>query len=395
MAKQTVRDVDWAGKRALVRVDFNVPFERGTTRISDDVRIRAALPTIEHLRQQGAAVVLATHLGRPGGEAKPELALGPIAERLAELLEAPVTYVHDAVGDGALEHAQRLGPGAVLLLENVRFYTGEEANSDAFALALARLADIYVNDAFGTAHRAHASTEGVAHHLPAVAGLLMDRELAFLGRVMESPERPLAAVFGGAKVSDKVRVLERLLGQADAILVGGGMAATFLKALGHDVGASLLEPELVGLCGDIMRRAAGAGVDLRLPLDVVVAEKVEAGVPSAVVAANAVGDGQIILDIGPATAEAFAEVLGGMKTIVWNGPMGVYEVPPFERGTEAVANAIANSQATSIIGGGSTAEAVAAFGLAGAMTHVSTGGGASLEFLEGRELPGVAALDDK
>ena len=395
MAKRTVRDVDWAGKRALVRVDFNVPFEHGTARVSDDVRIRAALPTIQYLREQGAAVVLATHLGRPGGKPRPELELGPVAERLAELLRAPVTYVHDAVGDVALGHAERLGPSDVLLLENVRFYAGEETNSGAFALALAHLADTYVNDAFGTAHRAHASTEGVAHHLPAVAGLLMDRELAFLGNVLEAPERPLAAVFGGAKVSDKVRVLERLLGRADAILVGGGMAATFLKAQGHDVGSSLLEPELVNFCGDIMRRAADSGVDLRFPQDVVVAEKAEVGVPSAVVTPSEVGKSQMILDIGPSTAEAFTEVLAAMKTIVWNGPMGVCEVPPFERGTKAIAKAIAASNATSVIGGGSTAEAVATFGLAGSMTHVSTGGGASLEFLEGRELPGVAALDNE
>ena len=397
--KKTVRDVDWSGQRAFVRVDFNVPFEPGSVeagdgRVSDDARIRAALPTIEYLREHGAAVVLATHLGRPGGAPKPELELAPIAARLAELLAAPVTYVHDAAGEEALRQAISLSAGEVLLLENVRFYPGEEANSDAFAAALARLANVYVNDAFGTAHRAHASTEGVAHHLPAVAGLLMERELAFLGGVLESPQRPLAAVFGGAKVSDKTKVLERLLGQADAVLVGGGMAATFLKARGHEVGASLLEAELVEFCGAIMRRAAEEGVALHLPQDVVIAERLEAEIPTRTVDADAVPQGWMILDIGPATAAQFSEALAAMKTIVWNGPMGVCEVSPFEQGSRTIAKAIAASDATSVIGGGSTAEAVAAFGLADAMTHVSTGGGAALEFLEGRELPGVAALDD-
>ena len=409
--KKTVRDVEWAGRRALVRVDFNVPFERGSADepgspsdpglavagqgvISDDARIRAALPTIRYLREQGAAVVLMTHLGRPGGSPKGELELAPIAARLSELLATPVTYVHDAPGEEAGRQAASLAPGDVLLLENVRFYPGEEANSDAFAAVLARLADVYVNDAFGTAHRAHASTEGVAHHLPAIAGLLMERELAFLGGVLESPQRPLAAVFGGAKVSDKVKVLERLLGHVDALLIGGGMAATFLKARGHEVGSSLLEAGLVEFCGAIMRRADDEGVALHLPQDVVIAERLEAGAQARTVAADAVPAGWMILDIGPAAAAHFSEVLRGMKTIVWNGPMGVCEIPPFEQGSLAVAEAIAGSGATSVIGGGSTAEAVAAFGLADAMTHVSTGGGASLEFLEGRELPGVAALDD-
>ncbi|MCE2468938.1 MAG: phosphoglycerate kinase [Dehalococcoidia bacterium] len=395
MNKKSVRDMAWEGKRALVRVDFNVPFERGADRISDDSRIRAALPTIEHLRGQGAAVILVTHLGRPKGQPDPALELGPIAERLCELLAAPVTYVHDAAGADARARAEALNPGGVLLLENIRFYPGEEANSDAFAAALARLADAYVNDAFGTAHRAHASTERVAAHLPACAGLLMEKELAYLGAVLESPERPLAAVFGGAKVSDKVKVLDRLLPQADAVFIGGGMAASFLKAQGHGVGDSLVEEDLIDFCGGAVRRAEESGVALNLPQDVAIAQRIEPGAPTQIVTASAVPDGWMILDIGPRAAAAFAAALRGMKTIVWNGPMGVAEVSPFDQGSRAVAQALAESGATTVIGGGSTAEAVAAFGLADNMSHVSTGGGASLEFLEGAELPGVAALDDR
>ena len=395
MNKKSVRDIAWGGKRALVRVDFNVPFERGGARISDDSRIRAALPTIEHLRGQGAAVILVTHLGRPKGRPDPALELGPIAERLCELLGAPVTYVHDAAGADARARAEELNPGDVLLLENIRFYPGEEANSDAFAAALARLADAYVNDAFGTAHRAHASTERVAAHLPACAGLLMEKELAYLGAVLESPERPLAAVFGGAKVSDKVKVLDRLLPQADAVFIGGGMAASFLKAQGHGVGDSLVEEDLIDFCGGAVRRAEESGVALHLPQDVAIAQRIEPGAPTQVVTADAVPEGWMILDIGPRAAAAFAAALRGMKTIVWNGPMGVAEVSPFDQGSRAVAQALAESGATTVIGGGSTAEAVAAFGLADNMSHVSTGGGASLEFLEGAELPGVAALDDR
>ncbi len=395
MNKKSVRDVEWRGKRALVRVDFNVPFERGADRISDDARIRAALPTIEHLRGQGAAVILVTHLGRPKGKPDPALELGPIAERLSELLAAPVTYVHDAPGTDARARAEALNPGDVLLLENIRFYPGEEANSDAFAAALARLADAYVNDAFGTAHRAHASTERVAAHLPACTGLLMEKELAYLGAVLESPERPLAAVFGGAKVSDKVKVLDRLLLQADAVFIGGGMAASFLKAQGHSVGDSLVEEDLIDFCAAALRRVEESGVALHLPQDVAIAQRIEPGAPTQITAASAVPDGWMVLDIGPQASAAFAAALRTMKTIVWNGPMGVAEVPPFDQGSRAVAQALAESGATTVIGGGSTAEAVAAFGLADRMSHVSTGGGASLEFLEGAELPGVAALDDR
>ena len=390
MAKRTVRDVDWQGKRALVRVDFNVPFDAAGA-ISDDARIREALPTIAHLREGDASVVLGTHLGRPGGKHADELELAPIAERLAELLGTPVEYVHDAPGDLARERAATLRAGDVLLLENLRFWPGEEANDPAFAQALAALADVYVNDAFGTAHRAHASTEGVAHLLPSVAGLLMEREVAFLGRVLDDPVRPLAALLGGAKVSDKLRVLERLIGHADAVYVGGGMAATFLAAKGLPVGASLVESGLIEACAAMIETAGAA---LHLPTDVVVAERIEAGVPARTVAADAVPDGWMVLDVGPETAAAFARELAGMGTVVWNGPMGVFEIPPFDAGTRAVAEALAASSAVTVVGGGSTAEAVAHLGMADKMTHVSTGGGASLEFLEGKVLPGIAALDD-
>ena len=391
MAKRTVRDVDWGGKRAFVRVDFNVPFDAAGA-ISDDARIREALPTLAHIRHGGASIVLGTHLGRPDGKHADDLGLALVAERLAELLGSPVEYVHDAPGGLARERAATLRPGDVLLLENLRFWPGEEANDPAFAAALAALADVYVNDAFGTAHRAHASTEGVAHALPAVAGLLMEREVAFLSGVLDDPKRPLAALLGGAKVSDKLRVLERLIGHADAIYVGGGMAATFLKAKGLRVGASLVEDDLVGACAAMIETA---GSSLHLPTDAVVAERAEPGAPTRTVAAGAVPDGWMMLDIGPETSAAFARELAGMGTVVWNGPMGVAEVPPFDEGTRAVAGALAASSAVTLVGGGSTAEAVAHLGLADKMTHVSTGGGASLEFLEGKVLPGVAALDEK
>ncbi len=392
--KRTLRDFDWQGKQALVRVDFNVPFERGTTRISDDVRIREAVPTIEYLRGQGASVVLCTHLGRPDGKRSPELELGPIVERLSELLGAPVGYVHDAPGDEAKAAASALDVGSVLMLDNIRFWPGEEANDPEFAAALASLVDAYVNDAFGTAHRAHASTEGVAHHLPAMAGLLMEKEITFLGGVLEDPARPLAALLGGAKVSDKLQVLGRLIGHADGLFVGGGMAGTFLKAQGYEIGASLLEEDLIGFCSETMERAAVASTPITLPEDVVVAERIEPDVPTSAVGIDEVPANAMILDIGPRTAASYAERLAAMGSVVWNGPMGVFEVPPFHEGTSIVAEALASSNAVTVIGGGSTAESVAHLGLAERMSHVSTGGGASLEFLEGRELPGVAALDD-
>ena len=395
MAKSTIEDVDWAGKRALVRVDFNVPMDRDTNALSDDVRIRAALPTISYLRGHGASLVLCTHLGRPGGQPKPGLELDPIAKRLSRLLEAPVQYVHDCIGELARSRAEALSPGEVLLLENLRFYPGEEANDPEFAKGLAALADVYVNDAFGTAHRAHASTEGVAHHLPPVAGLLIEREVAMLGGVLESPERPMAVLLGGAKVSDKIGVLERLMTHANALIIGGGMSGTFLKAQGHDVGASLLEEERISFCGDTMRRSQEARVALYLPDDVEVTEQLKPWAPSQTVPVSEISDGWSIVDIGPNTIHAFTTVLASMKTVVWNGPMGVFEVPPFDRGTRAVAQTLAASEAVTVLGGGSTAEAVDSMELADRMTHVSTGGGATLEFLEGKVLPGIAALQDR
>ena len=394
MKKRTVRDCDWQGKRALVRVDFNVPFERGTRRISDDVRIREALPTINYLRERGASILLCAHLGRPDGQRDANLTLDPVAERLSELLGAPVAYVRDAIGEEARGAAERLAPGGVLLLENIRFWPEEERNDPAFAAALASIADAYVNDAFGAAHRAHASTEGAARHLPAMAGLLMEKEIAFLGGILNAPARPLAALLGGAKVSDKLQVLGRLVGHADELLVGGGMAATFLKAQGYEIGASLLEESLVGFCAETMERAAAASTPIALPDDVVVAERIEEHAPSQAVDVGAVPSGAMILDVGPRSAERYASRLAAMGSVVWNGPMGVFEVEPFHRGTQSIAEALAASGAVTVIGGGSTAEAVARLGLADRMSHVSTGGGASLEFLEGKDLPGVAALDD-
>ena len=394
MKKKTVRDFDWRGKRALVRVDFNVPYQRDTTIISDDVRIREALPTIAYLREHGASVVLCTHLGRPDGKRVADLELEPIAQRLSELIASPVAYVHDAPGEEARAAAAALQPGDVLLVENIRFWPGEEANDPTFAASLARLADGYVNDAFGAAHRAHASTHGVAQQLPAFAGLLMEKEITFLSGVLDDPRRPLAALLGGAKVSDKLKVLERLIGHADELFVGGGMAATFLKAKGFEIGASLLEPDLVQFCTDTLIRAADANTSISLPADVVVAERIETNVPTSVAPSDGVPSGMMILDIGPETAADYARRLAAMGTVVWNGPMGVFETPPFDKGTQEVAEALAGSGAVTVIGGGSTAEAVAHLGLADRMSHVSTGGGASLEFLEGKELPGVAALDD-
>ena len=395
MPKQTVRDIDWQGSRALVRVDFNVPFDRGTGRISDDIRIREALPTISYLREQRASIVLCTHLGRPDGKPSEELTLGPIAKRLSQLLRTPVEYVHDAPGADAKARAGVLGPGDVLLLENLRFWPGEEANEETFSKALAALADVFVNDAFGTAHRAHASTEGVAHHMPGVAGLLMEKEVTFLGSVLEEPKRPLAALLGGAKVSDKIKVLERLIGHADALFVGGGMAATFLKAKGLEIGESLLEADLVDFCGQALQRCEESGTSLTLPQDVVIAERLEKGADTMTVPADAIPRGWMILDIGPEAAADFGKQLAGMGTVVWNGPMGVFEIPPFHQGTRVVAEALAMGSAVTVVGGGSTAEAVGQLGLADEMTHVSTGGGASLEFLEGKILPGIAALANR
>ena len=390
-AKKTVRDVDVRGKRVFVRVDFNVPLDHG--RITDDQRIQAALPTIRYLLEQGAMVILASHLGRPKGP-DDSLRMDPVAARLGELLGRPVKKLDDCVGPVVEDQVYAMHPGDVVLLENLRFYRDEEANDPAFAHALARLADVYVNDAFGTAHRAHASTAGIAQYLPAVAGLLMERELAFLGKVLERPARPLVVILGGKKVEDKIGVIRNLLRLANTMLIGGGMCYTFLRAAGASIGASLLEEEKLDLARDLLREAESRHVTMMLPLDVVAAQQVEAGTPTRVVDARAIPDGWIGLDIGPRTVAAMAAPIAGAATILWNGPMGVFEIPDFAAGTRAVAKAVAESCAESIVGGGDTAAAIEQFGLSDKITFVSTGGGASLEFMEGKVLPGVAALQD-
>jgi len=394
MPKQTLNDIDVHGKRVLVRVDFNVPMTGGS--ISDDNRIRAALPTIQHLREQGAKVILCSHFGRPNGAVDEGARLAPIAKGLELVLGAPVAYVRECIGPVAVAAVEALSPGDVLLLENVRFHPGEEKNDPAFAKELASLADVYVNDAFGTAHRAHASTVGVASYLPAVSGFLMQRELEMLGGVLTNPRKPLVAVMGGAKVSDKIAVLENLLGKVDKLVIGGGMAATFIKAMGASVGDSLLEEERVEFAQEVITRCMHWTVDLVLPQDVVVASEFSADSPTQVVDAMEIPDGWRIMDIGPEASSTFISELEDCKTILWNGPMGVFEFPAFSQGTRALGQALASMEdAVTIVGGGSTAEAVAELGLADKMTHVSTGGGASLEFFEGKVLPGVAALMDK
>jgi len=389
--KKTVRDIDVRGKRVFVRVDFNVPLDHG--RISDDTRIRAALPTIQYLLDHGAMVILASHLGRPKG-LDDALRMDPIAARLSELLHRPVKKVDDCVGPVVEDQIFSMRPGDVALLENLRFHRDEEANEPVFAHALARLADVYVNDAFGTAHRAHASTVGITQYLPSVAGLLMERELTFLGKVLEHPAKPLVVILGGKKVEDKIGVIRNLLRLATTMLIGGGMCYTFLKATGGAIGASLLEAEKLDLAADLLREADRRGVTMVLPVDVVAAQQVASGAPTRVVDARAIPDGWIGVDIGPRTVAAMSAPITGAATILWNGPMGVFEVPEFAGGTRAIAKAVAESCAESIVGGGDTAAAVEQFGFADKITHVSTGGGASLEFMEGKTLPGVAALQD-
>ena len=391
MEKQTVRDIDVQGKRVLVRVDFNVPLSEGD--VTDDTRIQAALPTIRYLLEQGATAILASHLGRPKGQVVDDLSLKPVAQRLSDLLGRSVTMLGDCIGPDVEAAVRAAGPGDLLLLENTRFHPGEKSNDPAFAARLAALADLYVNDAFGSAHRAHASTEGVAHLLPAVAGFLMQKELDFLGSALASPRRPFVAILGGAKISDKIGVIEHLLGKVDALLIGGGMANTFLKADGYDVAESLVEEKSLEMARDLLRRA---GERLAMPVDVTVADRFDADAFSQVVIVADVPPRWRILDIGPRTLELFHDRLQGARTVVWNGPMGVFEFPKFALGTEAVARMLAALPgATTIIGGGDSAAAVKRTGLADKMSHISTGGGASLEFLEGKTLPGVAALLDK
>jgi len=391
ICKKTVRDVDVDGKRVLVRVDFNVPLDK-SGQITDDTRIRAALPTIEYLRQHGARVILASHLGRPNGKVVESLRLDPVAERLSALLGIPVRKLNSAIGPEVREAVQAMRPGDVVLLENLRFYPEEEANDSTFARQLASLADLYVNDAFGTAHRAHASTEGVAHYLPAVAGLLMEKELKFLGQALTNPRRPFVAILGGAKVSDKIGVIQNLLPKVDRLLIGGGMANTFLLAKGYEVGDSLVETDKVDVARDLLARG---GDKILLPVDVVIADAFSPEATYQVVPADKVPAKWRIMDIGPETVKRFSQALQGAHTVVWNGPMGVFEMEPFAAGTIALAHAVADlPDATTIVGGGDSVAAVEAAGVAARITHISTGGGASLEFLEGKVLPGVAVLQD-
>jgi phosphoglycerate kinase len=397
MNKKTIRDLDIAGKRVLVRVDFNIPLDE-QCQITDDARIVAALPTIEYLRNNGAAVILMSHLGRPDGQIVEKLRLTPVAERLSALLHTTVQTVPDCVGPQVEAAAKALQPGQVLLLENLRFHKEEEKNNPEFARQLASLGEIYVNDAFGTAHRAHASTEGVTHYLPSVAGFLIEKEINFLGSALENPRRPLVAVVGGAKVSDKIKVLERLLTIADAVLIGGGMANTFLKAQGYEIGASLYEESKVDVARDLIKKAQQLNKTFLLPTDVVIADRFAADAEHKAVLINQVTPGWRILDLGPQTIESFRQVLANAQTTVWNGSLGVAEMPAFAVGTNALIAILADrtrNGALTIIGGGDSAAAVEQVRATDQMTHVSTGGGASLEFLEGRVLPGVAALEDK
>ena len=394
MNKKTVRDVDVAGKKVLVRVDFNVPQDKQTGEITDDTRIKAALPTIKYLVEHKAKVILCSHLGRPKG-VTPELTLKPVAQRLGKLLGQPVQIAGDCVGPRAEGLVAVLNDGEVLLLENLRFHEEEEKNDPAFAKSLASLGEVYVNDAFGTAHRAHASTAGVTKYLPAVAGFLMEKELEYLGKALAEPKRPFAMIVGGAKVSDKITMLENILPKVDALVIGGGMANTFLKAQGYDVGKSKVENEQLDFARGLVAKAKEKGVHLLLPIDAVVAERFEAASPNQTVPVDKVPKDWQMLDIGPQTVMRFSEEIKKAHTVVWNGPLGVFEFPAFARGTQAIAALLAKLDATTIIGGGDTAAAVEQQGLAGKMTHVSTGGGASMEFLEGKTLPGVAALMDR
>lgn len=393
---KTIKDLaasELRGKRALVRVDFNVPLSDDGA-VADDTRIRAALPTILTLVKAGARVVLCSHLGRPKGKPDPKYTLAPVAPRLSELIDRPVTFVPQVVGAEAEKATRALADGDVLLLENTRYEPGEEKNDAALAKAFAKLGDLYVNDAFGAAHRAHASTEGVAKHLkPAVAGLLMQKELEYLGGALDQPKRPFIAILGGSKISGKIDVIEALLPKVDGILIGGAMACTFYKAMGFETGKSLVEPDRLEMAEDLMERA---GFRLTLPHDAMVAPAIAAGNKAHAVKRDAIPKDEAMLDIGPDSAVSYTRAIAAAKTIIWNGPMGVFETPPFDQGTTAVAQAMVEATkqgATTIVGGGDSAAAVEAAGLSTAMSHVSTGGGASLEFLEGKELPGVAALD--
>lgn len=394
MNKKTVKDVDVKGKRVFCRVDFNVPMKDG--QVTDDTRIRAALPTIKYLMDQGAKVLLASHLGRPKGQVEEELRLTPVAKRLSELLGKDVQKTDEAYGESVKSEIDNMNEGDVLLLENVRFYPGEEKNDPELAKAFAELADVYVNDAFGAAHRAHASTEGIAKYIPAVSGFLMEKELEVLGKALSNPERPFTAIIGGAKVKDKIGVIDNLLEKVDNLIIGGGLAYTFVKAQGYEIGKSLLEEDKIELAKSFIEKAKAKGVNFYMPVDGIVADDFSADANSKIVAIEEIPADWEALDIGPKTAELYRDVIQKSKLVIWNGPMGVFEIDKFAEGTKAVAQALADAGDTySVIGGGDSAAAVEKFGLAEQMSHISTGGGASLEFMEGKQLPGVVALNDK
>ncbi|MDP2659531.1 MAG: phosphoglycerate kinase [Dehalococcoidia bacterium] len=392
---KTIRDLDLKNKRVLVRVDFNVPQDKATREVTDDTRLRASLPTISYLIEQGSRVILASHLGRPDGQVVEKLRLDPVAKRLSSLLGKEVKKVNECIGPEADGAVSVMKPGDVVLLENLRFHPEEEANDPAFSRALASLADAYVNDAFGTAHRAHASTAGVAGYLPSAAGFLIEKEVKALGGALTNPARPFGAVIGGAKISSKIRVLDNLIAKVDGLFIGGAMACTFLKARGYEMGDSLVEDDQLDLALGLMKQAQLKGITFLLPVDAVVADRVDASAERRVVAISEVTAGWSMLDIGPATADLFEKQLRSYKTVLWNGPMGVFEMEPFASGTRSVAAFLANLDANTIVGGGESVAAVEGLGLADRFTHVSTGGGATLEFIEGRALPGIAALEGK
>ena len=394
MDKKTIRDIDVAGKKVIVRVDFNVPLKDGV--ITDETRIQAALPTIKYLLDQNAKVILCSHLGRPKGEFNPEYSLAPVAKRLQELLPNKVVFAKDVIGESADEAVKNMQNGEVVLLENLRFHKEETKNDPEFAKKLASYADIYVSDAFGTVHRAHASTAAIAQYLPAVAGFLIEKELQFLGNALENPVRPFVAILGGAKIADKIGVIDNLFTKVDSLIIGGGMANTFIAAQGIDMKASLVDNDSIEIAKELLAKAKMKGVKILLPSDVIAADRFDNDAKTVMVPVENIPDGYMALDIGPSTRLIFAEEISKAKTIVWNGPMGVAEMSSFAGGTRAVAEAMANAEdAITIIGGGDSAAAVKALGFGDKMTHISTGGGASLEFLEGKELPGVAALNDK
>ncbi|WP_430791054.1 phosphoglycerate kinase [Virgibacillus flavescens] len=393
MNKKTLKDLELKGKKVFCRVDFNVPMAEG--KVSDDTRIKAALPTIKYLTEQGALVILASHLGRPKGEVVEDLRLDPVAKRLSDLLGKEITKTDEVYGKEVNEALSRLSDGDVLLIENVRFEAGEEKNDDELAQEFANMADFYVNDAFGAAHRAHASTAGVANKLPSAAGLLMEKEIDVLGKALKNPDRPFTAIIGGAKVKDKIGVIDHLLDKVDNLIIGGGLSYTFIKAQGHEIGESLLEEDKLDIAKQFMEKAKKNGVNLLLPTDVVIADDFSKDANTKIVAVDEIPADWQGLDIGPKTRDTFREVVADSKLIIWNGPMGVFEFNAFAGGTQAVAEALAETSGYTVIGGGDSAAAASKFGFADDMDHVSTGGGASLEFMEGKDLPGVQALDDK